>query len=158
MVLIALASWLVGCSGPDELPCEDTDGAFEELPRVSLMLVGEEISAEVADSPEERSEAWKDRFCDLDALLWVPDAVGPAVVTLCGVQVSVDLVLIRNAQVVDVDRDRLPCERPCDQCPVYGSSGPDVDAVLWLPAADDIEVDVGDQVAGLEAVALPSAM
>lgn len=149
--------WVVACSGPNHLPCEDSDGAVEELPRVPLMLAGEEISAEVADSEDERSTAWSGRVCDLDGLLWVPDAVGPAAVTLCGVQIAVDLVFIRDGRVVAVDEERLPCDGPCDSCPSYGQAGPEVDAVLWLPA-DGLEVSAGDVVGGLDAVALPSAM
>nr|MCH9680388.1 hypothetical protein [Deltaproteobacteria bacterium] len=77
-------------------------------------------------------------------------------VTLCDLRGSVDLVLVRDGLVVGIDPNRPPCAPPCDECPIYGSSGPDVDAVLWLPAQEWV-VNIDDTVDGLDVVALPTA-
>ncbi len=142
------------CSGPQELPCEEpTDGA-PALERVPLVVGGTEVSAEVAEGAA-RQTAWAGRRCDLDALVWVPDQVGPAAVVLCEVEVAVDLAFVRQGEVVAVALDVPPCDGPCDACPAYGEQGPAVDAVLWLPAGQ-VAVMGGDFVTGLEAVALPT--
>lgn len=145
-----------GCGGPDSLPCEEepTEGAAE-LERVPLVIRNTEVSAEVALGEEARRSAWAGRRCDLEALLWVPDAVGPADVELCGVEVAVDLAFVREGEVVLVDPGRPPCQAPCEACPQYGADGPAVDAVLWFPAGE-VDVAVGDSVSGLDAVALPT--
>jgi len=153
------AVWLgwalvAACGGPESLPCEEPAGSTPELHRVPLTVGDVEVSAEVAQGQEARSSAWAGRRCDLDALLWVPDAVGPAAIELCEVEVAVDLAFVRQGEVVAVELERPPCELPCESCPLYGADGPAVDAVLWL-LAGQIDVAVGDSVTGLEAVALP---
>lgn len=158
----------MGCGDPESLPCEEepTEGT-RELERVSLMVRTTEVSAEVALDEEARRSAWAGRRCDLEALLWVPDAVGPAAVELCEVEVAVDLAFVRNGEVVAVDLARPPCDAPCETCPAHGADGADgadgvdgadgpaVDAVLWFPAGQ-VDVVVGDSVTGLDAVALPT--
>jgi uncharacterized membrane protein (UPF0127 family) len=151
LVLVALAA---ACGGPESLPCEEPAGVAPELDRVPLVVEGTDVSAEVARGEDARSSAWAGRRCDLDALLWVPDAVGSVAVELCEVEVAVDLAFVRQGEVVAVEVERPPCDRPCDACPVYGADGPAVDAVLWFPTGQ-VEVAVGDSVTGLEAVALP---
>lgn len=153
----SLLPWLLACAGPKSLPCEENDTSTEELPRVSLGIGEQEISAEVADDEDERASAWVGRVCDLEALLWVPDAVEPAAVTLCGVEALVDLVFVREGVVLSVQADVPPCDDACEECPQYGQSLPAVDAVLWLPAGA-VDVAVGDEITGLDAVMLPSAM
>lgn len=161
----ALAA-LIGCGGPRSAPCEERDELATELPRVPLTVAEQEISAEVADSEDERSEAWAGRRCDLEGLLWVPDEVGPAAVTLCGVEIAVDLAFLRQGVVVAFEGPVSPCDSVCDECPSYDGrgasadpteSGEAVDAVLWLPAGQ-LDVVVGDTVDGLDAVALPTSM
>lgn len=146
----------LGCGDPDRQPCVERDGASAELSRVSLIVRSSEISAEVAESEQERQVAWADRRCDLDALLWVPDQVGPVSVSLCRVVVAVDLVFLRDDRVVMIERDRPPCDQSCGDCPTYGDEESEVDAVLWS-LAGEIEIEVGDEVVGLEAVDLPTA-
>jgi len=143
------------CGDPESLPCEEPAGVAPELDRVALMVGEVSVSAEVAQGEEARSSAWAGRQCDLDALLWVPEAVGPAAVELCAVVVAVDLAFVHQGEVVAVEPERPPCERPCEACPVYGDDGPAVDAVLWLPAGQ-VDVGVGDSVTGLEVVDLPT--
>ena len=143
------------CGGVESLPCEEPPGAAPELDRVPLMIGEVEISTEVALGEDARSSAWAGRRCDLDALLWVPDAVGPAAVELCEVEVAVDLAFVREGEVVALEPERPPCASPCEACPAYGEDGPAVDAVLWLPTGQ-VDVAVGDSVSGLEAVALPT--
>lgn len=153
-LVIGFVGALGTACGEESLPCEEPAGAGPELERVSLMVRSTEVSAEVAMG-EARSSAWAGRRCELDALLWVPDAVGPAAVTLCGVEVAVDLAFVRDGEVVAVALAQPPCEGPCDECPAYGEDGPGVDAVLWFPAGQ-VDVVEGDSVTGLEAVALPT--
>jgi hypothetical protein len=141
------------CGDADGLPCEEPPGAEPELERVPPMVRDTEVSAEVATG-EARSSAWAGRRCDLDALLWVPDAVGPAAVTLCRVEVAVDLAFVRQGEVVALAPAQPPCDAPCSECPTHGQDGPTVDAVLWFPAGR-VDVAEGDSVTGLEAVALP---
>jgi uncharacterized membrane protein (UPF0127 family) len=151
-VAFALAA---ACGGAESLPCEEPAGASPELERVSLMVRNVEISAEVAEGSA-RESAWAGRRCDLDALLWVPDAVGPGAVTLCEVEVAVDLAFVRQGEVVALQLDLPPCSAPCDECPAYGRDGPEIDAVLWFPAGQ-VDVAEGDSVTGLDGVALPAA-
>lgn len=156
IMIVSVGGLGTGCGGPDQLPCEEepTEGT-EELERIPLMVRNTEVSAEVALGEEARRSAWAGRRCDLEALLWVPDAVGPAAVELCEVQVTVDLAFVREGEVVFVDPGRPPCEAPCEACPRYGADGLAVDAVLWFPAGE-VDVAVGDSVSGLDAVALPT--
>ncbi|MEM9463017.1 MAG: DUF192 domain-containing protein [Myxococcota bacterium] len=157
VALLGPAIVVVGCGDPERQPCVERDGASPELPRVSLSVRSGEISAEVADSEQERQTAWAERRCDLDALLWVPDEVGPVSVSLCEVVVAVDLAFLRDGRVVTMERDRAPCRTSCEDCPAYsGDPGSEFDAVLWL-LAGEIEIEVGDEVVGLEAVDLPTA-
>ena len=145
------------CGEPERLPCEEPSGAAE-LDRVPLGVGDAEVSAEVALGDEARRSAWAGRRCDLDALLWVPDAVGAVAVELCEVEVAVDLAFLRQGEVVAVELERPPCDAPCEACPTYGDDGPStagVDAVLWFPAGQ-VDVAVGDFVTGLDAVALPT--
>ncbi|MEM7158069.1 MAG: DUF192 domain-containing protein [Myxococcota bacterium] len=147
---------LFGCGEPSLLACLESDPNLSAGNRVELTVADSEISAELATTEEQRATAWAGRTCDLEGLLWVPDAVGPAAITLCDVQLAVDLVFVRESTVVAVELERAPCAQACDACPVYGATGPDVDAVLWLPAGL-FEVAVGDSIVGLDAVVLPSA-
>jgi uncharacterized membrane protein (UPF0127 family) len=153
-VVIGLVGALGPACGDESLPCEEPAGAGPELERVALMVRSTEVSAEVATA-EARSSAWAGRRCELDALLWVPEAVGPAAVTLCEVEVAVDLAFVRNGEVVAVALAVPPCEAACDECPTYGEDGPAIDAVLWFPAGQ-VDVVAGDSVTGLEMVALPT--
>jgi uncharacterized membrane protein (UPF0127 family) len=146
---------LSGCGDPESLPCEEPVEASPELDRVPLMVGAAEVSAEVALGEQARRSAWAGRRCDLDALLWVPETVGPAAVELCEVGVAVDLAFVRQGEVVALELERPPCDPPCEACPAHGEDGPAVDAVLWFPAGQ-VEVAVGDSVTGLEAVALPT--
>lgn len=148
-------AWGLGCGDPKLLPCEERDDEAVELPRVPLVVAGEEISAEVADTESERATAWAGRTCELGGLVWVPEAVGPAAVTLCEVEIAVDLAFVRDGEVVALELDQAPCSSECEQCPRHGVGGPAVDAVVWLPAGE-VEVAVGDAIEGLDAVALPS--
>ena len=154
--LVGLVGLATACGGPEGLPCEEepTEGEME-LERVPLTVRNTEVSAEVAQGEEARRSAWAGRRCDLEALLWVPDVVGPAAVELCEVEVAVDLAFVREGEVVSVDLGRPPCDAPCEACPQYGADGPAVDAVLWFPAGR-VDVAVGDSVTGLDAVALPT--
>ena len=162
-VVGGLLGALAACGDPDELPCDEPGGASAELDRVPLRVhdvaaedvAAEDVAAEVAASEDERREAWVGRRCDLDALLWVPEAVGPVGIELCGVEVAVDLAFLREGEVVATELDAPPCAPPCEACPALGEDGPAVDAVLWLPAGR-IDVAVGDSVTGLDAVALPT--
>jgi len=149
-----LALALLGCGEPQSLPCEEVDGATE-LPRVVLGVGETALEAELAASEDERRTAWAERRCGLDGLLWVPDEIGPAAVTLCGVEVAVDLAFLRDGEVVAVERERAPCDAACDDCPAYGEDGPEVDAVLWL-VSGTLEVVPGDRVTGLDGVDLPA--
>lgn len=150
-LFVALAA---ACGDVQSLPCEEPDDASPELDRVSLMVRDTEISAELALDQAARDSAWAGRRCDLDAVLWVPERVGPAAVTLCGLEVAVDLAYVRDGEVVAVDLEVPPCREPCDACPAHGDDGPAVDAVLWFPAGR-VDVVEGDSVTGLDAVALP---
>jgi hypothetical protein len=153
--LLALLS--AACGEPEGLPCEEPPGAAPELDRVPLVVGDVEVSAEVALG-EERRSAWAGRRCDLDALLWVPDAVGQVAVELCEVEVAVDLAFLHQGEVIAVEPERPPCDAPCEACPTYGDDGPPTagaDAVLWFPA-EQVDVAVGDSVTGLDAVALPT--
>lgn len=145
---------LSGCGGPTFLPCEEADPSLGPGSRIDLTVADTEISAEFATTEEERATAWAGRTCDLEGLVWVPDEVGPAAVTLCDVQLAIDLVYVRESTVVAVELSRPPCDEACDACPVYEAGGVEVDAVLWLPAGVH-EVMVGDSIDGLDAVALP---
>lgn len=147
-------AFALGCGGPEGLPCEEPTDGTPELERVSLMVRNTEVSAEVAMGEAARSSAWAGRRCDLEALLWVPDAVGLAAVELCEVEVAVDLAFVREGEVVAVELARPPCDAPCEACPAYGEDEPAVDAVLWFPAGQ-VDVAPGDSVTGLDAVALP---
>lgn len=149
-----LLAW--GCADPETSPCVERDEASAPGPRVSLMVGTVEVSAEIADTEDARRAAWVERRCDLDGLLWVPDEVGPASVTLCDLAVAVDLAFLRDGVVQALERDRPPCPGSCDGCPAYGEEGPPVDAVLWL-LAGEVEIEVGDAVEGLAAVDLPTA-
>lgn len=154
--LLALLS--AACGEPEGLPCEEPPGAAAELDRVPLVVGEVEVSAEVALRDEERRSAWAGRRCDLDALLWVPDAVGAVAVELCEVEVAVDLAFLREGEVIAVELERPPCAAPCEACPTYGDPttvGASTDAVLWFPAGQ-VDVAVGDSVTGLDAVALPT--
>ncbi len=144
---------LWGCGEPEQLPCEEQGGT--ELRRVLLELGEVELSAEVASTEDERATAWADRLCNLEGLLWVPDDIGPAAIPLCDVRVAVDLAFLRDGDVVAVERERAPCSADCADCPAYGESGPEVDAVLWV-VSGSLEIAVGDRVTGLEAVGLPT--
>jgi uncharacterized membrane protein (UPF0127 family) len=150
-VVFALAA---ACGDAESLPCEEPAGASPELDRVPLSVRDTEVSAEVAVGPA-RDSAWAGRRCDLDALLWVPERVGPAAITLCEVEVAVDLAFVRQGEVVALERERPPCSAPCDECPAHGEDGPAVDAVLWFPAGQ-VDVADGDSITGLDAVALPT--
>jgi uncharacterized membrane protein (UPF0127 family) len=156
--LLGLVLLAAACGGPEHLPCEEPPGAAAELDRVPLEVGDVEVSAEVALGDDERRSAWAGRRCDLDALLWVPEAVGPVAVELCEVEVAVDLAFLHQGEVVAVELERPPCDAPCDACPTYGDDGSStagVDAVLWFPAGQ-VDVAVGDSVTGLDAVALPT--
>lgn len=150
--MVALAT---ACGDAESLPCEEPEGAGPELDRVTLQVRTTEVSAEVALG-EDRDAAWAGRRCDLDALVWVPDTVGPAAVTLCEVEVAVDLAFVRQGEVVALALALPPCDSPCEECPTYGETGPAVDAVLWFPAGQ-VDVAEGDSITGLDAVALPTA-
>lgn len=151
---VALIVVLVAaCGDPQSLPCEEPGGT-DGLPRVSVVIADTEVSAEVAQDAETRERAWAGRHCDLDGLLWIPDLVEPPAVSLCGVELSVDLAFLRSGSVVAVEIGREGCDGPCETCPRYGETGPAVDAVLWLPTGQ-VQVAVGDAVTGLEAVTLP---
>lgn len=152
VVVFALAA---ACGDAELLPCEEPAGASAELDRVPLRVRNTEVSAEVALGQAARDSAWAGRRCDLDALLWVPERVAPAAVTLCEVEVAVDLAFVRHGEVVALALERPPCNAPCDECPVYGEDGPGVDAVLWFPAGQ-VDVAEGDAITGLDAVALPT--
>lgn len=143
---------LLGCGEPNQLPCEEQGGT--ELRRVSVGLGEVELSAEVASTDDERATAWADRLCNLDGLLWVPDAIGPAAISLCEVRVAVDLAFLRDGEVVAIERERAPCSADCEDCPRYGEGGPEIDAVLWT-VSGSLEIATGDRVTGLEAVELP---
>jgi uncharacterized membrane protein (UPF0127 family) len=156
--LLGLVLLAAACGGPEHLPCEEPPGAAAELDRVPLEVGDVEVSAEVALGDDERRSAWAGRRCDLDALLWVPEAVGPVAVELCEVEVAVDLAFLHQGEVVAVELERPPCDAPCEACPTYGDDGPSVDvvdAVLWFPAGQ-VDVALGDSVTGLDAVALPT--
>lgn len=145
----------IACGDPQSLPCEEPDGASPELDRVALVIRETELSAELAASEHARESAWAGRRCDLDALLWVPEEVGPAEISLCEVVVAVDLAFVREAEVVALESELAPCRAPCDACTIHGGSGPVVDAVLWFPAGT-VDVAEGDMVDGLDGVALPT--
>ncbi|MCA9711161.1 MAG: DUF192 domain-containing protein [Myxococcales bacterium] len=145
----------VGCADPDRQPCAERAGVAEPLSRATLTVREAEVSAELARTESERASAWVDRRCDLDGLLWIPDEVGTVSIGLCRVQVAVDLALLREGRVVGMERDRAPCDGPCDACPLYGDDGPEVDAVLWL-LAGEVEIEVGDAIGGLDEVDLPA--
>src|SRR5690606_16146737 len=116
-VVLALAG--LACGDAQRLPCEEAQGASAELDRVDLSVRTTEVSAEVyvvGQATEGDRPPWAGRRCELDALLWVPERVGPAEVTLCEVVVAVDLAFVRQGEVVAVERDLPPCDAPCEAC------------------------------------------
>jgi len=154
-MLAALISGAMACGDPQSLPCEERDEVAAELPRVSLVIGEEVVSAEVADEEDERATAWAGRRCDLDALLWIPMAIEAPSVPLCGVEIAVDLAFVRDAQIIALEFDVAACHGTCEDCPNRGEGGPEVDAMLWFPAGQ-VDVALGDTIAGLDAVTLPT--
>lgn len=151
---VATMAVALGCAGPEGRPCEELSGA-EALNRIPIGVGVHDLSAEVAATQQERDDAWVGRVCGTEALVWVPEVVEPPSVSLCGVEIAVDLAFVRQSEVVATELSRPSCEGPCESCPHYGATGPAADAVLWLPAGQ-VELTVGQFVEGLEAAPLPS--
>jgi uncharacterized membrane protein (UPF0127 family) len=142
---------LVGCPTVHGDCIEDPQADAPAQRRIELTLAGEMFEVEVADTAQARRRPWADRRCDLEGILLVPDAPGPYPLQLCDLQTEVDLAFIRAAQVAAAVEFAPPCPGPCADCPVYGETLTDVEAVL-IALPDLSEFHTGDAVLGLDAL------
>lgn len=144
-LLIGALLCVAACDGPDA--CEEDVRAQTIEERVTLVVGGQPVDAELADEATERDRGWKHRACDREALLLVPDEPGPLPIWGCALTGPVDLAFIRNGVTVEVAEDLLPCPEPCGGCPLVGE-GLEVDAVLEVPAGA-LTLEPGAAVEGL---------
>ena len=135
MTRIALAGSLA--LAPAVASCE-TDESCEEDPLAQVIdetrtieIDGEPYEAEVADDQTERERGWRHRRCEREALLLVPDARGPLPIWGCELAEPVDVLFVRDGEVVELVPDLQPCA-PCGECTLLGEDV-EVDAVVELP-------------------------
>lgn len=134
----------VGCGGDEDSVCVEPIEAQVLAERVVIELGGSRLEAELADEPVEAERGWRHRRCDLSAL-WIPfDSPRTVVVTMCQVEVALDLAFVRDGAIVGVELAAPPCEGPCHACPGYGSGG-EIDAVLEVPAGS-AQLEIGERV------------
>ena len=140
--LLVLAAATASCSPPAS--CAEDIRAQRLDERVTVAVGELELAAELADELSERERGWMHRRCDLEALLLVPDAAGAELpVWGCALTTTLDVVFVRDDEVVAIDR-LDPCPEPCGACPRVGAGLP-VDAVLEVPHGE-YALEVGAQV------------
>jgi uncharacterized membrane protein (UPF0127 family) len=107
--------------------------AYSTLPKVTLLLNGENFSVEVAQKLEDqlRGLMFRESLPPKTGMMFLftpPRAVN---FWMKNCKVSLDMVFIRNNTVVNTAENAIPCIK--DPCPVYGSIYA-VDTVVELPA------------------------
>ena len=130
--------------------CEE-DIRAQVLDRTSVLRIGEtELVVEVAQTSTERSRGLRYRTCGEPAMVLLPEQREPLPVWQCEVPVALDILFIREGEVVDMVAGAPPCEAPCERCPTYGE-GVEVDAVLEVAAGrlPSHEIAIGTAVDGL---------
>ncbi len=153
--LALLTAALVSGAGACEGACEEDIRAqtLDERQLITIEAAGEsiELSAEVARSQTERERGWKHRQCDMQGLALALEAPGESPVWMCGLSTALDVLFVRDGELVAIERAAPPCEEPCAACPVYGE-GVTVDFVLELPHGQYPEevLVVGASVSGLD--------
>lgn len=131
----ALLGAMVGACDP-AASCDEDPQAQRLDERIEIMVDGATRLAEVADDAVERDRGWRHRQCGRDALLLVPDDVMPVPIWGCALSSPVDLLFVRDAEIVEVVRELSPCPEPCSQCPIVGE-GIEVEAVVEMPHDPD---------------------
>lgn len=128
-VPLTLALPLMSCDSQET--CEE-DVQAQILDDTRTIEVDEvSYDAEVADDTTERERGWRYRRCDREALLLVPDEPGPLPIWGCELAEPVDVLFVRDGEVVELVRDLQPCS-PCSACTLVGEDI-EVDAVVELP-------------------------
>ncbi len=146
LALVMFASvTAIACEGGGA--CEE-DIRAQVLDQEAQLVISEQIVlAEIASTDVERERGWKHRRCDLEALLLVAPSSGELSIWGCGLTRAVDVLWIRNGQVIAIDGPIEPCAEPCDAC-VLSNAGSPVDAALEVPQGA-LKVSIGEVVEGL---------
>lgn len=127
--------------------CEE-DIRAQVLEQRAELVIGEQVvHAEIASTDVERERGWKHRRCDLDALLIVAPSSGELSIWGCGLIEAVDVLWIRDGQVIAIDGPIEPCAEPCGAC-VLSNAGEAVDAALEVPQGM-LKASIGAVVEGL---------
>ncbi len=146
MGLIATAVALVvpvACLCEEDIRAQVLDDTAE------IRIAGEPLTVEVATSREQLDRGLRYRSCGEPAMLLMLDTPGELPVWQCEVPIALDMLFIRDGQVVEAVVGAPPCPAPCNSCPTYGD-GIEVDAVLEVAASRlaPEQVQVGVAVTG----------
>jgi uncharacterized membrane protein (UPF0127 family) len=121
--------------------------AYPTLPKVNLLLNGENFSVEVAQKLEDqlRGLMFRESVPAKTGMMFLftpPRAVN---FWMKNCKVSLDMIFIRNSTVVNTAENATPCIK--DPCPVYGSIYA-VDTVVELPAGSvkQFTIQPGDKI------------
>ncbi len=128
--------------------CEE-DIRAQVIEQEAELMIGEQVVlAEVASTDVERERGWKHRRCDREALLLLAPSDGELAIWGCGLTQAVDVLWIRDGEVIAIDGPIEPCAEPCGSC-VLSSAGSPVDAALEVPQGA-LTASVGETVVGLD--------
>lgn len=134
-LLVALSLASSACD-----PCEE-DVRAQTLDDVGAVVIeglegGErvELRAEIARTQVERERGWKHRRCGLEgaALAIALEPAQDLEIWACDVTVPLDLLFVRDEQLVAIERALAPCPSPCGGCPRV-SAGEAVEFVVEVP-------------------------